>query len=131
LIGPFFGADYVTLAELVMMGEIWELDEVLFRLRAHEKRSMQANANTRERTAWYDPTVMKKLFVLPDWEQMVLQLLKSARRAPLPWTERMRCCATVLSVHYWRRFKDAGGLLKRKIKARLGLKPKPSPGTAS
>ena len=32
LIRPFFGADYVLLSELVLMGQIWEIDEVLFRL---------------------------------------------------------------------------------------------------
>jgi glycosyltransferase involved in cell wall biosynthesis len=53
LIGPFFGADYVLLAELAMLGQIWEHNEILFRLRAHPKRSMQANANSRTRTAWY------------------------------------------------------------------------------
>ena len=31
LIGSFIGADYVMLGELVLRGEIWELDEVLFR----------------------------------------------------------------------------------------------------
>jgi glycosyltransferase involved in cell wall biosynthesis len=119
LIGPFIGADNVMLGELVMMGEIWELNEVLFRLRAHSRRSMQANPNTRARTAWYDPTTAKKLFVLPDWEQMVWQLLKSASYSSLPHTERLRCCLAILGVHYWRRFKNAGGLLKRKAKARF------------
>ena len=49
LIGSFFGADYVMLSELAMLGEIRELNEVLFRLRAHSQRSMQANTSTRAR----------------------------------------------------------------------------------
>jgi glycosyltransferase involved in cell wall biosynthesis len=117
LIGPFCGADYVMLGELAMMGEILELDEVLFRLRAHARRSMQANRSVRARTAWYDPAAASRLFVLPDWEQMVLQLMRSVRRADLSPVDRLKCWAAIPSVHYWRRFKAAGGLLKRRLKA--------------
>lgn len=121
LIGPFFGADYVLLSELAMLGEIRELSDVLFRLRAHSQRSMQANTSTRSRTAWYDPTAAQRLLVAPAWERMVWELLKAANRSTLPAAERVRCCITVLSTHYWSRFKDSGGLMKRKLKARLNL----------
>jgi glycosyltransferase involved in cell wall biosynthesis len=116
LIGAFFGADYVLLAELLMLGQIWEIDEVLFRLRAHAKRSMKANASARDRAAWYDPSALKKCLVLPNWERMVLELLKSARRAPLSSTERMKCSLALAGTHYWRRFKNAGGRVKARIK---------------
>jgi len=119
LIGPFIGADYVMLGELAMMGEIQEVNELLFRLRAHEERSMQAQQNTRARVAWYNPTAAKKRFVLPDWEQMVWEMSKSALRAPLPSTEKLKCLVAVPAVHYWRRFKDAGGRWKRKVRARF------------
>jgi glycosyltransferase involved in cell wall biosynthesis len=118
LIGPFFGADYVLLAELAMLGQIWELNEILFRLRAHPKRSMQANANSRTRTAWYDPAAARKLFVLPGWEQMVLELLKSVRHSSLPPTQKFMCSFVVPATHYWRRFRNAGGRVKRRLKAR-------------
>jgi hypothetical protein len=120
LIGPFCGADYVMLGELVMMGEILELSEVLFRLRAHAGRSMQANQTARARTAWYDPGAAHRPVVLPDWEQMVLALMRAAYRADLPLNEKLRCSMAIPAVHYWRRFKTAGGLLKRALKATLG-----------
>jgi glycosyltransferase involved in cell wall biosynthesis len=116
LIGPFFGADYVLLGELVMIGEIWELEEVLFRLRAHEQRSMQAHASARARAAWYDPAVLRKRFIMPDWERMVWELLKSARRAPLPAAERLRCCLAISGTHYYWRLRNAAGRLKRRLK---------------
>jgi glycosyltransferase involved in cell wall biosynthesis len=119
LIGPFCGADYVMLGELAMLGQIWEINEVLFRLRAHPKRSMQANASARARTAWYSPAAGKKLFILPDWEQMVCEMLKSACRSSLPVAEKLKCCAVILGVHYWGRFKDTGGQWKRKMWARF------------
>jgi glycosyltransferase involved in cell wall biosynthesis len=117
LIGPFFGADYVLLGELAMLGEIREVKEVLFRLRAHAKRSMKANAGKRARAAWYDPAAARRLFVLPNWERMIWEMFKSALRSPLPITEKLLCCATVPVTHYWRRFRNAGGRLKAKLKA--------------
>jgi glycosyltransferase involved in cell wall biosynthesis len=120
LIGAFFGADYVLLGELLMLGQIWEIDEILFRLRAHAKRSMKANASARDRAAWYDPSALKKRFVLPNWERMVLELLKSARSAPLSGAERMKCGLAIASTHYWRRFKNAGGRVKERIKDSMG-----------
>ena len=91
-------------------------------IRAHPKRSMQANANTRARTAWYDPSAARKWIILPDWEQMVWELLQSAHRSSLPWAERTRCCLAIVGTHYWRRFKDAGGLVKRRLTAHLSRK---------
>ena len=119
LIGPFVGADYVLLGELMMIAEIRELDEVLFRLRAHKGRSMQAQPNTRARVAWYNPAAARKSFILPDWEQMVWEMCRAALRAPLSPFDKSKCCLAVPAVHYWRRFKDAGGRWKKNIKSRF------------
>jgi glycosyltransferase involved in cell wall biosynthesis len=132
LIGSFFGADFVLLGELAMLGEIWEVDEVLFRLREHRGRSMRANQSARARAAWYDPAATQRLVVIPDWEQMVWELLKSARRSSLPPEEKLRCCLVVLGIHYWGRFKNAGGRMKSQLKARLkaslGVRENGKPG---
>ncbi len=121
LIGSFFGADNVLLGELAMLGEIWELDEVLFRLREHPGRSMRANQSARARAAWYDPAAAQQSVVMPDWERMVWELLKSAHRLSLPPEEKLRCCLVILGIHYWRRFKNAGGRMKSRLKASLGV----------
>ena len=130
LIGPFFGADYVLLGELAMLGEIQEVGQVLFRLRAHPKRSVKANPGARAREAWYDPAAARRWFVMPSWERMIWEMVKSAWRAPLPWAERWRCCVAAAGVHYWRRFRNTGGRIKDQIKAGLrletGREPKPS-----
>ncbi len=115
-IGGFFGADYVLLGELAMMGEIREVTEVLFRLRAHDGRSMKANPSNRSRAAWYDPDAGTRVCVLPCWERMVVELMKSAWRAPLSRTERLKCTLVVPSVHYWRRCKVLGGRVKRRLR---------------
>ena len=129
LIGLFFGADNVLLAELAMLGEICELDEILFRLRMHSGRSMKANPSARARAAWYDPSASQKLFVMPNWERMVWERLNAVRRSPLHPAEKVKCCLVVLGVHYWRRFRNDGGRMKNRLKVCLSGsemgKPKP------
>lgn len=114
LIGPFFGADYVLLGELAMMGEIREVGEVLFRLRQHSRRSMEANPNARARLAWYDPTAIRRRLVMPEWEQMILEMLRSAWRSELSWGQKVQCGMAVLWAHYLRRLRNAGGRWKRR-----------------
>jgi hypothetical protein len=120
LIGRFFWADYVLLGELTMLGELRELDEILFRLRMHSRRSMKANPGARARAAWYDPTATRKRFILPDWERMVWEMLKSVRDSQLPPTEKAKCFLTVPGMHYWRRFRNAGGRVKERVKGCAG-----------
>ena len=131
LIGRFFGADYVLLGELAMLGEIREVDEVLFRLRSHPKRSMKANPGTRARAAWYDPSAAGKLFVLPNWERMVLELMRSALRSPLSPAERLKCYFAIPTVHYWRRFRNTGGRIKGRAKWYLGVTRRNTLGRAN
>ena len=116
LIGPFCGPDYVLLGELVMMGEIREVDEVLFRLRAHPKRSMTVNRDIRSRTAWHDPRAATKRFLLPVWEQMVWALLKTAGRSRLSFPEKLKCLTVIGGVHYWRRFRNFGGGVRQQVR---------------
>jgi glycosyltransferase involved in cell wall biosynthesis len=120
LIGRYFGADYVLLGELAMIGELRELDEILFRLRAHSRRSMKANPGARARATWYDPAAARKRFILPDWERMVWEMLKSVRESQLPPTEKAKCYMTVPGMHYWRRFRSAGGRVKKRVKEFAG-----------
>jgi len=120
VIGPFFGADYVLLAELAMHGEILELDEILFRLRSHSGRSMKANPSARARAAWYDPVAAHKLFVMPNWERMVIEMVKSVWRSSLNPAEKVICSLVIPGVHYWRRFRNAGGRAKTRVKEFIG-----------
>jgi glycosyltransferase involved in cell wall biosynthesis len=117
LIGPFFGSDVVLLGELAMLGEIREIDGILFRLRNHPQRSMKANPSARARAVWYDPSAAGKWFILPDWERMVWEMLKSVRNSPLSPAEKAKCYMVVPGVHYWQRFRNAGGRAKTRLKA--------------
>jgi hypothetical protein len=91
LIGCFFGADNVLMAQLAMLGEVRELGEVLFRLRSHPGRAMTANRSARARAGWYNPSAARNVFIIPCWQQLVWELFKSVRRSSLPFDEKVRC----------------------------------------
>jgi hypothetical protein len=56
LIGPFVASDYVLLAELSLLGEIWEVPEVLFQRRLHPRISTYAHRSARDLQRWYAPS---------------------------------------------------------------------------
>lgn len=115
LIGAFFGGDYVLLGELAMRGQIREVDEVLFRLRTHDLRSMKVHTTARARATFYDAACARKLFILPSWERVVLELLRAVGRSGLPVGERVKCYLAVAGSHYARRSKDLGGRWKSTV----------------
>lgn len=126
LIGPMCGADYVLLLELSLIGRFVQVDEVLFALRKHSDRSNSINKTTRARTAWYDPNAVKRLVVLPLWEQMVWASLKTIARSPLRGIEKVRTVLALLGVHYHRRARVFGGRQKALLKAKLRAPTSPS-----
>jgi glycosyltransferase involved in cell wall biosynthesis len=59
LLGSYASSDYVLLAELALLGEFWEIPEVLFLRREHEKMSTKANVTSGELSAWLDPSAKR------------------------------------------------------------------------
>jgi glycosyltransferase involved in cell wall biosynthesis len=116
LIGCFFGADLVLLAETAMQGEIWQLDEVLFHQRSHPGRAMTANRTARERVAWFNPAAVNQMFVLGDWEQLGWQLFRAVGRSSLPTQDKLKCYLVVQK--YYQSLRPD---LKCKMKAVLEL----------
>jgi glycosyltransferase involved in cell wall biosynthesis len=132
LIGSFFGSDNVLMAQLAMLGEIWELGEVLFRLRQHSGRFYEANRSARARSLWYDPANARKLFVIPCWEQLVWELFKAVRRSSLPFNEKVRCWLLVPGYYRSLVLSDPSRMenrMKQRFKALLGIGEKGSRAT--
>jgi glycosyltransferase involved in cell wall biosynthesis len=102
LIDAFFSSDYVLFAELAMLGEIWELPELLLRKRFHPARSMVALKTMQDYEAWLDPWRPRRLRLLSPCHKLAFEYLRSAWRLPLSLDERMMCSATGLYCHYRR-----------------------------
>ncbi len=53
LLGAFPSADYAMMAEFALLGEIWEIPEVLFFRREHAAMSRAANPSASEAAEWF------------------------------------------------------------------------------
>lgn len=116
LIGQFVAADYVLLAELAMLGEIWEVPEALFQRRVHAKISTYANRSPSDLLRWYDPSKQSRRPILSPMMALGGEYLRSIGRLPLDGLERLRCGISVLSVWYEREFRNLGGKYKARLK---------------
>lgn len=115
--GSYPYSDKAYLAELAMLGEFWEVKEVLLCLRDHSGRSTQANATPDSIRTWYDPQAAKEPRALPLKVRADLEVVRSAWRLPLPWDERILCVFVAVAVPCWLGFRAWSYPVRR----RLGL----------
>jgi len=116
LIDQFVASDYVLLAELAMLGEIWEVPETLFQRRVHPNISTYANRNPRDLLRWYDPSKQSAKSLLSPMMALGGEYLRSVGRLPLDRRERLRCRVAALSVWYERELRNLGGKYKARLK---------------
>ena len=108
LVGAFPCSDYVLLAEIALLGEIREVPEVLFQRRYHPSVSHMANTTQAQFMEWFDTSKARKgrrsilpVPLVPRW-RVLFELQRSALRAPMKATEKLRCCITALRIWSWR-----------------------------
>jgi glycosyltransferase involved in cell wall biosynthesis len=106
LIDAFLSSDYVLFAELAMLGEIWELPELLLRKRFHPARATVAHQKMKDFDAWLDTRQPRRSRVLPPCHKLACEYVKSAWHLPLCPSERVMCSATSLYSHYRRYIRD-------------------------
>jgi len=118
-IGPFIASDWVLLAELAMLGEIWEIPEVLFLRRMHAGMSTYANPKPEELTHWYDTTKSTYGHWVSPMFLLGREYIRSIERMPLGNGERARCYLTATIVWYERQFRTMGGRYKKLLVDKL------------
>jgi glycosyltransferase involved in cell wall biosynthesis len=100
LIDGFVGSDRVLLLELAILGEIWEIPEILFLKREHPERASRINKTKAEFAAWLDPMRKQK----NSRKKMIVEFERSIARLPLAPAERLLCFWTAFFVWSRRRF---------------------------
>ncbi len=95
LLDSFVGADYVLLGELALLGNLEEIDDVLFYRRLHPEMSRKANPGVRQALAWFNPEATLRDQLLPPGARLVVEYVRSALRLPIP---RWQAAASVVSV---------------------------------
>ena len=97
--GSFKGGDRILVAEMALLGEFHELDEVLFYNRDHPDRytRMQGGPETeRKRREWWDPTGAAIGGIsMPRWMGL-REYIGAIRSHPLSSSDRIRCHAALV-----------------------------------
>jgi glycosyltransferase involved in cell wall biosynthesis len=105
LIDSFFASDHVLLMEIAILGEIWEIPEVLFQRRYHSGISNLVNKSQADFLEWFDPSRTAKvrwlprvnLDLVPRW-RLLWEFERSVRRLPLRTSDRFFCGMTALRI---------------------------------
>lgn len=79
---PYSSADRALLAQLALMGNIYEIPQFLFRNREHSERSGGTHHDRRMRTAFLDPSRNVR-WSLPRW-RLLLGYAQAIASAPVP-----------------------------------------------
>jgi glycosyltransferase involved in cell wall biosynthesis len=98
LIEPFFASDRVLVAELALLGEIWETPRTLLELRFHPQISTLSQKRPADLLSWFDPSQPKRKRFLPPFTRIGVEYVRSIGRIELPFTERLLCYLTVIIV---------------------------------
>ncbi len=109
-------SDHVILAELAMWGLIWEIPEVLFRIRIYPGNAMNMNKTQLAMQEWYDPRSGNKRVILPYQIRVMMEHLKSVRHARLAPVDKSLCLITVLVVPSWRTFLRVTGRKRKQVR---------------
>jgi glycosyltransferase involved in cell wall biosynthesis len=109
LIDRFLASDWVLLMELAILGEIWEIPEILYQRRDHPGISTIANKSQAELVGWFDtsrkvtrPRLPRMKLALQPRTKLAWEYARSICRMPMSGSERLLCLWTALSIWFSR-----------------------------
>src|SRR5262245_55863366 len=100
LLGNYIASDGVLLAELALLGEIYEVPEALFFRRNHPQQSGRANLMPDNLAAWCDPRNRGRV-VLPRL-RLLFEYLLAIRRVRMTSYEKLCCYVHMARWLRWR-----------------------------
>lgn len=108
-------ADFVLLAELALLGELWAVPEPLFQRRLHPRISTRASRGEAALLRWWDPTLRSTSHLFPPMLRLGSEYLRSIRRLPLPLRQRILCSAVALWVWHERELRNLAGHARQRL----------------
>ena len=97
LFKSYIGSDWTLLAEISLLGKIFEIQEYLFRRRDHKDSYTDSHYmqpvkihDYRTETLWWTGGKTKPLIVLPNWK-LFLEFFETVNSVPLRFYERCMC----------------------------------------
>jgi glycosyltransferase involved in cell wall biosynthesis len=126
LIDNFVACDYVLLLEVAILGEIWEIPEIMFQRRYHSEISTRVNRTQAEFLQWFDPSQKAKCVFFPRMRsglkprmRLGLEYARSIWRMPIPNSERVLCTFAALFIWTARESKRLGREYKGSLQNKL------------
>ncbi|HEV2455965.1 MAG TPA: glycosyltransferase family 2 protein [Verrucomicrobiae bacterium] len=110
--GLYASSDYVLLAELALLGELWEVPETLIKRRIDFDRGTAAVF--RDKKAWSLWSGARKEGLknaLANRERLALEYLLAAWRSPIAPIEKVKCLMCILPTYYSRTSSTADAVL--------------------
>ncbi len=99
----FASSDHILLAELAMLGEIWEIPQTLVRRTIDAGKGTAAASRDRKKwNTWVDPRLAGRKVWLPTRERLAIECFRSAWRLPLKPADKLSCMIAGLCLPYWR-----------------------------
>jgi glycosyltransferase involved in cell wall biosynthesis len=96
LLGKYIGSDVNLLAEISLIGRIYEVLEVLFFRRSHPQafsnRASAKKLSNKEVIVWW----VQNYRFSSRWWRICIEYFKSVKRSPLKWSERLLGYAQIL-----------------------------------
>jgi glycosyltransferase involved in cell wall biosynthesis len=118
-IDSFASSDYVLLVELALLGEIWEIPEVLVhRNLAPDRGTTLHQGNHAAWATWLDPLAKSNLRALSHDQRLLVEYIRSALRLPEHSRDRLRCAYAILSAQARRTLRPRVRLLRRLLSTR-------------
>jgi len=96
LMRNYIGSDWNLLAEISLIGRIYEIPEYLFFRRDHQDAFTNKHflkrviPNYQNASVWWKGNKRSAQIIFPRWKNC-LEFFKSVRRAPISWYERWLC----------------------------------------
>lgn len=87
LIGKYSGSDRPLIGELALLGNIYEIPELLFFYRVHPQQSWGSGKSRRAQQIWYDPDRSGRR-TYPTW-RLLLEHERSIWRVPMNFRQRI------------------------------------------
>lgn len=89
LIRNFSASDIILMAELTLLGRLYEVPEPLFLNRKHAQQSLALYKSYQAYQIWFDPSKSGRIS-FPHW-RLLLELFLAVNRAPVNLYEKIRC----------------------------------------
>lgn len=116
---PYYGSDHPMMAEVALIGELYEIPEYLFYRRVHSKSSLKANKDQRSLRLWFDSSKTGR-GENPFWLRYKQFILSVLRHREIGLWEQIQCLI-ILQCWPLQQLRNWAGKKKRRLMQRFHL----------